>query len=275
MRVGRVRSDVPELAEVHTIAAQLDVALAGRRVESVTVRDPAWVKAGDLLALAGGEICKVQRWGKRLIVDTDAACAVIGLGMTGRFDLDPGEPAAHTRAELVVGGVRVRYVDPRGFGSAHVYTDERAARAALSDRIGRDAADEMTADEMADAVGRSSRRALHTALLDQSGLAGIGNWVSCEICFRAACDPAGRVCDLAEEDWRRLNTSRAEVIAQALEHGGLSFSDYRDAHGNSGGMAAHLQAYGRAGKPCLRCEAVLGQLIVGGRSVVACPGCQT
>ena len=66
-----------------------------------------------------------------------------------------------------------------------------------------------------------------------------------------------------------------DVMARSLEQRGTSFDSlYVNVNGASGYFSRSLNAYGQAGKPCLRCGTPIERLTVGGRSSYFCPVCQ-
>jgi len=266
---------MPELAEVHTLAQQLNEALRGRIIRDIEIINPKWLVEGDPASLAGREVRSVTRWGKRMIwAFDDGQKLICGLGMTGGFLLDDLPPGKHTGAIIRFrDGAQVRYQDPRKFGRAHLFSDEEAMRAALSSRIGPDAAGPLRWHQLKAAVGRG-RLAIKPALLAQERISGLGNYMGSEICHRAGVHPATAVCDLTRRDWVLLNRARMQMIVAALNAKGLSFSDYRHADGASGDMLRHLRVYGRDGQPCLACRTPITVSVLAGRSTFHCPSCQ-
>jgi formamidopyrimidine-DNA glycosylase len=64
------------------------------------------------------------------------------------------------------------------------------------------------------------------------------------------------------------------VLHSAVELGGSSISDYRDATGRPGYFQLHLNVYDRAGAPCPRCGTAIKRVVHAGRSSFYCPRCQ-
>ena len=69
------------------------------------------------------------------------------------------------------------------------------------------------------------------------------------------------------------NTVR-DVLAASLDHGGTTLRDYRTVEGDTGRNQLHLDCYGRAGLPCLRCGTELRRRGLDGRGTTWCPSCQ-
>ena len=82
----------------------------------------------------------------------------------------------------------------------------------------------------------------------------------------------------------RLSAARAaslvpairDVLTEAIEAGGSSLRDYRQADGELGYFQHRFQAYGRAGKACTQdgCSGQITRIVQSGRSSFYCPTCQ-
>jgi len=67
-----------------------------------------------------------------------------------------------------------------------------------------------------------------------------------------------------------------EVLAEAIEAGGSSLKDYRQADGELGYFQHSFRVYGREGEPCTRpgCSGTIARMVQSGRSSFFCPHCQ-
>ena len=67
-----------------------------------------------------------------------------------------------------------------------------------------------------------------------------------------------------------------EVLAEAIEAGGSSLRDHRQASGELGYFQHSFRVYGREGQPCPRpgCAGTVRRIVQGGRSTWYCPVCQ-
>ena len=67
-----------------------------------------------------------------------------------------------------------------------------------------------------------------------------------------------------------------EVLAEAIEAGGSSLRDHRQASGELGYFQDSFRVYGREGQPCRRqgCGGTIRRIVQGGRSTWYCPACQ-
>jgi formamidopyrimidine-DNA glycosylase len=76
------------------------------------------------------------------------------------------------------------------------------------------------------------------------------------------------------DEIRRLHEGIVAVLTLGIEHGGTSFSEYRDLWGEAGDNYNHVLVYQQQGKQCPRCGTPIERIVVGQRSTHYCPGCQ-
>ncbi len=131
----------------------------------------------------------------------------------------------------------------------------------------------LTAEELCRLA--SGRRApLKSFLLNQTGVAGIGNIYADEALHRAALHPLSPAGSMKPEDCERLRDGIVATLEAGLRSGGASVDDYRDARGERGSMQDEFLVHTREGKPCPRCGAEIRRIVVAGRSTYFCPSCQ-
>lgn len=135
------------------------------------------------------------------------------------------------------------------------------------------------AGEVAAWIGRSRfrRRALGRLLLDQSFLAGVGNYLRSEILFRARLRHTQRIADLDEASVEHLADAAAELMWRSVETGGIT---------NDPELARRLKAagwkrrdyrhyvFGRAGQACFECDGPVDKTTFDNRRLYFCPRCQ-
>ena len=115
---------------------------------------------------------------------------------------------------------------------------------------------------------------IKSALLNQRLLSGIGNIYADESLFRAGVRPRRRAASLTRAELMRLYDAIQQVLAEAIEAGGSSVSDYVDADGDGGLFQLQHRVYQRTGEPCLVCGTGIKRVVVAGRSSHYCPKCQ-
>ncbi|HVY62678.1 MAG TPA: zinc finger domain-containing protein, partial [Planctomycetota bacterium] len=135
---------------------------------------------------------------------------------------------------------------------------------------------EATEAALAKAYGARRGRA-KPVLLDQSVVAGIGNIYADEILFAAGVHPAARIDALDAAALRRLARATRAVMRDALaRREGQDVPDQKRVGSGARGVAARLgpKVYQRTGEPCVRCEAPIERVMLGGRATHFCASCQ-
>jgi formamidopyrimidine-DNA glycosylase len=106
-------------------------------------------------------------------------------------------------------------------------------------------------------------------------VSGIGNIYADEALWRAKVNGARLAEALTRKQLTTVLESAAEVMCDALAQGGTSFDSlYVNVNGQSGYFDRSLNVYGREGKPCKRCGAVVRREKFMNRSSFYCPRCQ-
>lgn len=288
---------MPELPEVETVRAQLEPELTGRRIEILEVLDDRWSRPlpGTELgaAVSGREITGFDRRGKYLLLRLDGGeTLAMHLRMTGNLILvdddvtiDPSEgrrlyvgerstDERHLRARFTLDdGREVWFTDPRRFGEAFLLDEDGLARR-FAGRLGVEPlSDEFTVDAFGEmAAGRAVP--LKSFLLDQKGVAGVGNIYADEALFRAQLHPLSPAGSMRTEHLAALREGVIEALEAGLAAGGSSIDDYRDARGERGTMQNEFLVHTREGEPCPECNGPIKRIVVGGRSTYFCPHCQ-
>jgi formamidopyrimidine-DNA glycosylase len=287
---------MPELPEVETVCRQLEPELEGRRIESLEVLDARWcrpVRAEELeAAVSGRTIERLGRRGKYLLLDLNGGqTLVMHLRMTGNLvlvegedKLDPSEgmrlyegerstSERHLRARFVLDdGREVWFTDPRRFGEAFLIED-----AGLEARFERLGVEPLSVDFTPEALGEMAAGRtvpLKSFLLDQSGVAGVGNIYADEALFRARLHPLSPAGSMKPAHLMALRDAVVAALEAGIDGGGASIDDYRDGRGEKGRMQDEFLVHTREGKPCPRCDGTIERIVVSGRSTYFCPGCQ-
>ena len=295
---------MPELPEVETIRRQLEPAVVGKRIVAARVLDERWARPADPAsvekAVTGRAIESVGRRGKYLLLGLEGSRSlVMHLRMTGNLLLRPaggegaealdlmdarfGAPrlyeshpeARHLRAAFELDdGSELWFTDARRFGHGVVLDGDEVGDY-LSARLGVEPlTGELTPEGLAViAAGRTAP--LKSFLLNQSGIAGIGNIYADEALHRASLHPLSPAGSMRPEHHEALVEGIVGALEAGLALGGSSIDDYRDSRGEKGSMQDEFLVHTREGEECPRCGGVIKRIVVGGRSTYFCPDCQT
>ena len=117
---------------------------------------------------------------------------------------------------------------------------------------------------------------MKAALLDQRIVAGLGNIYVCEALYRAGISPVRKAGRIGEARVRALVPIIRDVLSEAIEAGGSSLRDYRQADGELGYFQHTFRAYDREGQSCRTpgCGGTIARIVQSGRSSFYCPRCQ-
>ena len=277
---------MPELPEVEVVRRGLAAHVTGRTITAVRVHHPRAVRrheAGpaDLTArLLEAQITGTGRRGKYLWLTLDDGSAlVVHLGMSGQMLLGEVPNENHLRiATHLDDGTALSFVDQRTFGGwmlADLVTVDGTELPAPVAHLARDPLDPKFNRDGVVMVLRRKHSEIKRQLLDQTVVSGIGNIYADEALWRAKVNGARQASSLTRAKLGELLDAAADVMVDALGHGGTSFDSlYVNVNGESGYFDRSLDAYGREGEPCRRCGAVMRREKFMNRSSYYCAKCQ-
>ena len=181
------------------------------------------------------------------------------------------------------------FTDPRKFGRIELWSSEREVSAGITpgsvheqgrkyplQGLGLEPlSDEFTVERLRDVLS-GRKGAIKQVLLTQEVVAGLGNIYADEALYYASIHPLRRADSLTAGEIRKLHAGIVAVLTLGIEHGGTSFSGYRDLQGEAGNNYDHLQVYHRRGtvKICARCGTPIERVVIAQRSAHFCPTCQ-
>ncbi len=292
---------MPELPEVETVRLGLKPFVEGARIEKVTLnradlRFP--FPKGFAKALTGRTIDSAGRRAKYLLFRLDNGTTLLShLGMTGSWRFEgfshkdesryypAGEDRKHDHVAMALdhpehGRMTLIYNDARRFGFMDLFAREEDSPylAGLGpEPLGN------AFDAVGLAVSFAKRAApVKNALLDQRVVAGIGNIYASEALHRAHILPtvpsrdlvtkAGAPRTLLEDLVGAVRT----VLLEAVDAGGSTLRDFRNAEGGSGYFQHRFAVYDREREPCPTplCTGTVHRIVQSGRSTFYCPVCQ-
>lgn len=276
---------MPELPEVEVTRRSIDGPLRGARIHAVHVGKPLrWPLGREPAALVGLTIGPVGRRGKYLWLPLESGPTPAGsqglllhLGMSGSLSLqaDPPPAGPHDHFELHTDRGTLRLTDPRRFGAvvwAPSIDEDPAAR--LLAGLGAEPFDPTLTPEAFHAALKRRRSPIKQVLLAGDVVVGAGNIYACEALFQSGIDPRQRADRISRPRATRLLAAVRQTLARALDLGGSTLRDFRDAHGMGGEFQSQAAVYGRAGQPCGRCGQAVRRIVQSQRSTFFCGHCQ-
>src|SRR5450755_1078396 len=249
---------MPELPEVEVTRLSFAERIRGARVTAVRVGKPLrWPLGSAPEAIVGQRVGEVSRRGKYLWLPLERGGLLMHLGMSGSLSFGPiaGAPGPHDHFDLVTARGTLRLTDPRRFGAIVWSTAMDSGPAAkLLGGLGMEPFDPAFDGAHLHAALRGRKVALKSALLGGTIVVGAGNIYACEALFEAGIDPRTRGERLSRPRAERLAQAVRSTLGRAVELGGSTLRDFRDAHGTAGAFQIQAKVYGRAGEPCRRCD---------------------
>ena len=269
---------MPELPEVEVTRRSFASRIHGSRVTGVRLGKPLrWPLGCDAQSLVGQTVGAATRRGKYLWLPLERGGLLLHLGMSGSlaFGADVGAPGAHDHFDLATTRGTLRLTDPRRFGAV-VWSPglQHGAAAKLLAGLGLEPFDAAFTGAHLHGSLRRRRVAVKTALLAGDIVVGAGNIYACEALFRAGIDPRTRSDRLSRARCEALAAAVRHTLGEALDLGGSTLRDFRDAHGASGRFQLQARVYGREGLPCPACGTAVRRAVQGQRSTFFCPRCQ-
>ncbi|PWK59782.1 bifunctional DNA-formamidopyrimidine glycosylase/DNA-(apurinic or apyrimidinic site) lyase [Roseicyclus mahoneyensis] len=287
---------MPELPEVETVRRGLAPVLEGARIARARVNRPdlRW-PFPDRMAerLTGARVDRLRRRSKYILADLDTGeTLIVHLGMSGRMIVSGGgegrdmlaqfhhlHPAPEKHDHVILdtdAGARVTFNDARRFGAMDLCATDAVERHKLIAGIGPEPLGNAFNEAHLIAAFRGKRTPVKAALLDQGIVAGLGNIYVCEALHRAGISPLRHAGRIGAARVAALVPIIRAVLAEAIEAGGSSLRDYRQADGELGYFQHSFRAYGREGEPCQTpdCQGTIHRKVQSGRSSFYCPACQ-
>jgi len=238
--------------------------------------------------LNGRRILELRRRAKYILADLDSGeTLLIHLGMSGRMLIDAAAPGAfvhdrptpqkHDHVVLIMeDGARVTFNDARRFGAMDLFVTNEAADHWLLKSLGPEPLGNTFSGAFLYQRTRAIRSPIKAVLLDQRVVAGLGNIYVCEALWRAGIHPARQAARISLKRMENLGPAIRDVLVEAIEAGGSSLRDYRQADGELGYFQHAFAAYGCEGKACRKagCGGTIKRIVQSGRSTFYCNRCQ-
>ena len=282
---------MPELTAVQFMTENLQLWCAETPIMSITVLRPA---KGGRYALHGIPTpfipSSIYRRGKHTVLANEEGALIVSYNLSGKiFRVPKEERAPAFRIRFDLGSHHLIFSDRIGLGRltglpAQGDTAHSTLQWFQAKRLG----DEPWPAHRSGSWWKQrcdSRSPIHTVLIDQRRVAGIGNILALEGLFRAGIHPATKANLLSLEEWNQLAAGIHHAIA--LSHRQHQRARANQLHHNPEGYRGeldfvsegHIRAegyviYGRKNEPCPKCGALLLQGKQSGRPMYWCQQCQ-
>ena len=267
---------MPEGPEARIVADKLRPYLVGRSITSFYKGDRAKTLGFHNLKCPAG-IIWVRSYGKKVILDLDTShMIIISLGMAGRLQYTAGNHS-HVRFDIsdcTINGpfkimkpaLSLYFDDSRYMGSVDVIPNSGVPL--YFKDLGPDLLEAALYEttwipfdkwKAIFTQKKLQKRLICNVLLDQSLVAGIGNYLRAEILYYAAIHPERLVESITQDEWERLRLSAHKVILLAYSYRGFTIESFISPDGEYGvyPAAVYGKPYDPSGNPVL-CQDVKG-----------------
>jgi formamidopyrimidine-DNA glycosylase len=295
---------MPELPEVTTTVRGLNEVLAGLSIRDVwsdyhvstkhlrtdNIKNRKFFEHFKK-EIVGEKFLKAERRGKNILIHLSGGKTIlIHMKMTGhllygqyRWDgtrwtstekllADPFNQFVHLAFSLS-DGKHLAFSDMRKFAKVTLFeTGKRHTIADLSVLGPEPLEKEFTTETLERQLAARANGKIKSVLMDQSVVAGIGNIYSDEILWAAGIHPERPAGSLSAPERKRVWTAMKEILAEGIELGGDSMSDYRNIRGERGNFQNSHKAYRRTKQKCGKrgCGGTIVRKVIGGRSAHFC-----
>jgi formamidopyrimidine-DNA glycosylase len=284
---------MPELPEVETVRRGLAPVMEGYVLTHVEARRPDLrfpLPHGFAARLAGRRVERLWRRAKYLLADLDGGeVLLMHLGMSGRFTIGGARLGEFVHAAAVStdglgahdhivfetsAGARIVYADHRRFGMMDLFGHNQGHK--LLDSLGPEPLGSDFSAELLAGKLEGKKTSIKAALLDQTVVAGLGNIYVCEALHRSGISPRRLAHRVDVRRCARLVPEIKSVLQDAIDAGGSTLRDFRQAGGDLGYFQHSFRVYDRAGEACSTagCGGTVKRIVQSGRSTFYCPRCQ-
>jgi len=215
---------LPEGAEVRHMSIKMAHRLTGRVLEEIEVVSGKYTKKEiegleSFNSVTPQTIRGVGVHGKFLYVLLNNQWSIWStLGMSGSWS---EEESKHTRIKFILNDGTYYYNDTRNFGTLKI-TNGKDPIIKKLESLGPDLLSEECSDELfIERIRSVNNRTIAQAIMDQSVVAGVGNYVKAESLYLSKISPHTKCKDLSDKKLSLLNRATRAVLTQAFEVGGL------------------------------------------------------
>jgi len=268
---------MPEGHTVHRMARDHSKHLAG---QIICVSSPQGRFAGEAKRLDRKRLVSASAHGKHLFyrwVNPKAArprevVMHVHLGLYGKFRVHknpPPEPRGAVRVRMI--GDR-RTIDLNGPTKCEILDSSQLQ--SLENRLGADPLNPKSDPESAFERLRRSKKAIGSALLDQSIIAGIGNIYRAEILHLMEIDPEKPSRDLSEDQLDQLWHLTVDLFQIGVKQNRIITVDLNSINKPISRLTKDERLLIYKKHKCSRCATAVRKWTLGARTMYACPKCQ-
>ncbi|MCH1550733.1 MAG: endonuclease VIII [Pseudomonadales bacterium] len=271
---------MPEGPEIRRVASRISKVVANQGPLQVTFTQPHLHHFGEILS--GRQVLNVTSRGKALLTQFEGALTVYSHNqLYGRWSISRiGRVHKTTRT--------LRFAMHSATHSALLYSASEIAVLSPEEMENHPFLTKLGPDALDDGVHwrdvlkrlmdkRFHKRSLAALYLDQTFIAGTGNYLRSEILHQSGVHPFDRPCDLTRKQLGLLARTTLSLSRQAYVTSGITNTPARVKRLKAAGIRRsryrHL-AFARSEQPCYRCSDLIERIEISGRRLYLCRRCQ-
>ena len=240
---------MPEGPEVKRIATDLAKEVSDRYLIEVTVLSGRYLKKdipglNDFKKDLPTKIVGVGSHGKFLYILMSNGINIWStLGMTGKWSRDHSR---YSRVQFKFGcNSTVYFDDIRNFGTLKFVYGPNVLRYRL-EKLGPDMlSEDVSSEKFMICLRKKDKWNITKALMDQTVIAGVGNYIKAESLWLAAINPHKTISDITDGELELLNRAIKEVMRVSYKHGGATFLTHKNFSGEKGDYSNRFLCYNR------------------------------
>lgn len=240
---------MPEGPEVKRIAVDLSESISDRYLESVIVLSGRYLRKPIpgyeiLLKALPARAVGVGSHGKFLYVLMSNGINIWStLGMTGRWS---DRESKYSRVKFKFNcGTTVYFDDIRNFGTLKFVYGANILKTRL-EKLGPDMlSEDVESMKFVNCLRKKDRWNITKALMDQTIVAGIGNYIKAEALWLSEINPNRKVSDLTDGELMLLNEAVKDIMRQSYNSGGATFLTHKNFSEEKGDYSSRFLCYNR------------------------------
>ena len=243
-------------------------------------------------SLINEKILKISRRSKYLIFHFKKKLLLVHLGMSGKlllmrsrdntifktsfyYDLNLQQKHNHIYIKLNNGLVLI-YNDVRRFGFFKLYNTIQMNKITFLKKLGLEPFSKTFNAKYFEKFVQNRKKNIKNLLMDQTFVSGLGNIYVNEALFLSKINPLKSCSNLNKKNISNLIYNIRKVLKIAIDQGGSSIKDFKNAQGKSGNFQQFFNVYGKDKKNCSRisCKGKIKKISISNRSSFYCDICQ-
>lgn len=240
---------MPEGPEVKRMIQDLSHILTDRRLVGFEILSGRYTKApiegsSEIVRELPSLVIEACCHGKFSYIKLEKDWSIwITLGMTGWWSSHENK---HSRVRFDLdNSTNLYFNDQRNFGTLKFSKGLDSLRKKLSS-LGPDLlAHDLAEKEFVSLMRKRNNLNVCKAIMDQSVLAGVGNYVKAEALWLSKIDPQKSISGLTDESLNILKESIRNIMLHSYENDGATFKTHKNFDGKTGKFSQHFMCYGR------------------------------